>query len=107
MVFHRFDRTRSGQVNASDILAFLDQNNLEDEGVSKVTLSECQLFISTYDLDEDGVLEFPEFRRMLVGDDEFICKKPLVALDKRNPCFIEDSTKLTYEVEYAVVRIII
>ena len=94
-------------MKASDILAFLDENDLQDEGVSQVTLPECQLFISTYDFDQDGALDFPEFRRMLVGDDEFVGNGPLVALDKRNPSMIEDSTKLTYEIEYAVVRIII
>ena len=33
LVFHRIDRQRMGMIRAHDILEFLAENNLEDEGV--------------------------------------------------------------------------
>ena len=72
-----------------------------------MTLAECQLCINAYDEDGDGVLDYPEFRRMLIIDDSFRGNGPLVNLEKRNPSLIEDSTRLSYEVEYAVVRIVL
>ena len=98
------DRHRSGRVAAHDILAFLGENNLEEEDVSQVTLTECKLCVDMYDEDRDGALDYSEFCRMVLHPNDLAAG---LAHQLGNSADIEKSTKLPFDVEYALVRIVL
>lgn len=82
----------------------MKSNSYENENAGKTTLDECQLCIDQYDDNEDQCLNYQEFLYLILPARDQ--KKRQQALS-REPYVLETGIKLPFDVEYALVRIIL
>lgn len=102
----RVDRGYSGQLSAGDIKRFLADNGI---GVDR---AEAALFISPYDDDHDSNLSYHEWLDIImprdIGYRQFLetrlSLKPGLTIS-RSKAFAKHNSKLPYDIEYAVRRI--
>lgn len=65
-LFDLIDRTKSGNVSAADLLAFLQENLVKEQ--SEAT---CQEMISEFDSNGDGMLNFDEFINLVLPSSDY------------------------------------
>lgn len=103
-VYRRVESSKNFGVTAEDILEFLRANSYEIDAVDRVTLPECRLCIEAFDADGDGRLSAAEFIFMLL---------PMATAKARGKAMkgkaktLGTAEKLPFDVEYAVVRILL
>ena len=103
-VYRRVESAKNYGVTAEDLLAFLRANSYEIDAVDRVTLEECRLCVEVFDEDRDGRLSSSEFIFMLL---------PMATMKARGKAMkgkaktLATAEKLPFDVEYAVVRIIL
>ena len=106
IAFMRVDRGYSGHLSAGDVKRFLADNGI---GVDR---KEASLFIAPYDDDHDGQLSYQEWLDIIMPRDigyryfleTRLGLKPGLTIS-RSKAYAKRNSKLPYEIEYAVRRI--
>ena len=102
--FQRIDKDHKSQITAKDLLKFMRSNSYENEDAGMTTLDECQLCIDAYDDNEDQSLDFQEFLYLILPARNPRMRQQALS---RDPYILETGIKLPFDVEYAIVRIIL
>lgn len=82
----------------------MKSNSYENEDAGMTTLDECKLCISQYDDNEDQALDYQEFLYLVLPSRNQRMRQQALS---REPYVLETGVKLPFDVEYALVRIIL
>ncbi|CDW74571.1 ef hand family protein [Stylonychia lemnae] len=95
--FNRIDFDRKGRLDANDICEFLQANNVQ------ITPQDAQSLITEFDTDQDGYLCQEEFIDLILPNNNNALRREAAS---RTPYYINKSQKLSFNTEYALVKVI-
>eukprot|EP01017_Pseudomicrothorax_dubius_P045010 TRINITY_DN7707_c0_g1_i4.p1 TRINITY_DN7707_c0_g1~~TRINITY_DN7707_c0_g1_i4.p1 ORF type:complete len:482 (+),score=89.83 TRINITY_DN7707_c0_g1_i4:55-1500(+) len=96
--FLRLDRTRKGFIGSKDFLSFFEENHHEAHSEQDIK----DFLIHPYDQDADGDISYAEFLKLVLPLDN----PELRTITSQRPIYeIPQTQKLSYDIEYALLRL--
>ncbi|KAL4487559.1 hypothetical protein ABPG72_017348 [Tetrahymena utriculariae] len=95
--FRRLDQTKTGQLSATDLIDFLEQNKI------LISHKEAIQLLRILDLNNDGRVTYADFAESILPQEDARLKQ---IANLREGYYLEDGESLPYEAEWSLARVL-